>query len=257
MKPFLAILLLAVVIDAQYYNYYSDYEEPEPEYSYDDYYRHPYYGPLVQQPRYQSFFYPSAPSYQPRRVQQHSYGRQFVQQPDYGYEGYGYGERQQPLYALYDPYEYEPQWVSPYAVRPSRPSYFWTTHGGYGRMARKGNKGNKKGNKKGGGGHNEDEGGWWYIRDKKGCISGTWGKPPPHGLEREHYSQGACGYLGGHSQRGKGQGAGWSLPHGGHKGGPAAGNKIGGGGGYGGGGGGGYGYGKGRQGGRYASAYGR
>jgi len=123
-------------------------------------------------------------------------------------------------------------------------------------MARKGNKnkGNKKGNKKGGG-HHEDEGGWWYIRDKKGCISGTWGKPPPHGLEREHYSQGACGYLGGHSQRGQQNRPGWSLPAGGHKSGPGAQqNKIGGGGGYGGGGGGGGGYGGGGRG-RYASGY--
>lgn len=238
MKPILVIFLLAAVIDAQYY--YSDYE-PEPENFY-----HPYYGSLVQQPHYSSFFYPSYS----RGALQQSYGRQFQQEPSYSY----YNDYE-PMYALYDPYEYNQQWVSPYVVRPSRPSYFWTTPGSYRRMARKGNKnkGNKKGNKKGGG-HNEDEGGWWYIRDKKGCISGTWGKPPPHGLEREHYSQGACGYLGGHSQRGKG-GPGWSLPIGGHKVGPASGNRIGGGGGYGGGGGGGYG--GGRQGGRYASAYGR
>jgi len=45
----------------------------------------------------------------------------------------------------------------------------------------------KKGKKKGCGIH----GGWWYIYDKKhGYLSGRWGHPPPHGLEREHYWHG-------------------------------------------------------------------
>jgi len=85
-----------------------------------------------------------------------------------------------------------------------------TSRGGHGK-GKKGKKGckkgkkGKKGKKKGGWGRDGKgkgkgkkgkkgcgiHGGWWYVWDKKhGYISGRWGDPPPHGLEREHYDHG-------------------------------------------------------------------